>query len=219
MFWSRFVHVSGIGCSGYVKLPQLAVSRKVQHPVGCCLRACMLPHATENEGPIMSRNVRLSMRWTGTGGGTLLAMVLLIICAMCLPLSSGHAGAKKQHGQHGKMVTLKGVLWYKNRIALDMESLVSVRLVAMGANGQQGRVLAESGYRTHGQQVPLPFKLKVRPSAAKNAKNLRIFARIVDAYGRLRMISIKPYKIKGLKGNLTRISIELMPVRKGKKRK
>ncbi len=81
--------------------------------------------------------------------------------------------------------TLSGTVAYRERIALPINALVTVRLQDVSLADAPAVVLAEQRIPTQGKSVPIPYTLEYDPVRIEERHSYAVRAEIRDAQGAL----------------------------------
>ncbi len=83
------------------------------------------------------------------------------------------------------LVTLSGIVSYRERIALPPDARLAVRVSDVSLMDVAAPVIAETEAATEGRQVPLAFSLDYDPARIDPRGRYAVSARITDGDGRL----------------------------------
>jgi len=83
------------------------------------------------------------------------------------------------------LVTLSGTAFYRERIALPPDALLTVRVSDVSRMDAPAPVIAETRVAAKGRQVPLAFSLNYDPARIDSRGRYAVSARITDGAGRL----------------------------------
>jgi len=109
------------------------------------------------------------------------------------------------------MATLSGTVTYRERMALPVNALISVRLSDISRQDAPAIVIAEQTIDAMGKSVPIPFALDYDPSRIDERMSYAVRAEIRSADGQLLWTTdtVFPALTRGAPGD----GIELMLVR------
>jgi len=111
-------------------------------------------------------------------------MLVLVVITMVGVVACTHAGVTTSSSEEA-METVSGSVTYRERIALPPATVVTVRLEDVSLADAPAKVLAEQKIELSGQQVPIPYSLKVDSTQIDPRSRIVLRALIRSADGGL----------------------------------
>ena len=113
------------------------------------------------------------------------------------------------------MAVMNGTVTYRERMALRLDSVVTVRLEDISLADAPALVLAETSLETRGQSIPIPWQLEYDPKRIRENMSYAVRAQIRDGQGALLWTSdtVHPVLTRGAPSDDVEILVVPVPGR------
>ncbi len=137
--------------------------------------------------------------------GTLAATLMLAACG-------GESDPAAATDSESTMAVMNGTVTYRERMALRLDAVVTVRLEDVSLADAPALVLAETSLETRGQSIPIPWQLEYDPRRIRDNMTYAVRAQIRDGQGALLWTSdtVHPVLTRGAPSD--NVEIVVVPV-------
>lgn len=109
----------------------------------------------------------------------------LVAAAFLSAALSACGGDTTPQPEAPRMAELTGTIAYRERMALRMDAVITVRLSDVSRMDAPAVLIAEQTIEARGKSVPIPYRLSYDPSRIEERNTYAVRAEIRDADGRL----------------------------------
>lgn len=124
----------------------------------------------------------------------LIATALGLALVGCQTAPTSETAAPSQAAMEKSMMSVKGSVAYRERIALPPNAIVTIKLQDVSLADAPATMIAEQTFETDGAQVPFDFELSYNAADIDSRHRYSVSARI-EVDGKLRFINDTAYPV------------------------